>query len=60
MSKKLKKVYLYIRRLSDHEEIERFDVTGKSDRTVEKIMFGILRNLNMDKYFVDDDEVTGK
>ena len=36
--------------------LKEIDVTGKSEGAVEKIIRGILRNLNTDEYYVDDSE----
>jgi len=44
---------LLIRKLSTKEIIRRIDVTGKSDRQIEKVTIGLLHNMS-DDYFVDD------
>ncbi len=50
---KTKKHYLVIRQIEDRKEIHRIDVTGKGERTLEKIQMGILRQLR-DDCFVDE------
>lgn len=39
------------------EVVHELDVTGRGDRYVEKVMRGMLINMNRDKYFVDDTAV---
>lgn len=47
---------LYIRDFATRSVIDTVDVTGRSERQVEKIMMGMLINMNTDEYFVDDSE----
>lgn len=48
--------HLVVRRLSDHAEVHRVALHTLNERTVEKTMMGMLRNMS-DDYFVDDSEV---
>ena len=45
---------LYVRALGTRELIETIEVTQVSQ--VQKVMLGILRNMNMDRYYLDDSE----
>lgn len=47
---------LYIKDFATRSVIEEIDVTGSSERRVEKIMMGMLINMNTEEYFVDDSE----
>ena len=47
---------LYIRRFDTREIVERVAVPRTDRRNVEKIMMGMLRNMNTEDYFVDDSE----
>lgn len=49
-----KKKYLLIRQIDNRKEVKRVEVTGRDDRTCERIQMGMLRNLNRDEYFVDE------
>jgi hypothetical protein len=41
-------------RVSARDNAKRIDVTGKSEREVERITLGLLRNVDTDKWFVDE------
>ena len=47
---------LVVRRLSTKEEIHRIELHNKSERQVERIILGLLRNMNTDEFYVDDSE----
>lgn len=47
---------LIVRELGTRKEVSRVDVTGKSERTVERVMLGMLANMS-ERYFIDDSEV---
>jgi len=47
---------IYIRDFRTRSAIKTIDVTGRSARECEKIVTGILINLNTEDYFVDDSE----
>ena len=49
-----KKRELIIKRFSDGEIASRMDVTGKSERTIERIMAGALINMNTDEWCIYD------
>ena len=50
---KMKK-YLEIRSIRDNSCVKRIDVTGKTERGVERVERGILINLNHDEYTVEE------
>lgn len=47
---------LYIRDFDTRSIVKEIDVTGHSERQVEKIMMGMLINMNTEDYFVDDSD----
>jgi hypothetical protein len=51
--------FLIVRRLDDRSEVKRVDVTGHSEHSIERIMVGMLRNLNEACFVADsaDEEV---
>lgn len=48
--------YLEIRSYGDGGVVKRIDVTGKSERQIERIESGMNRNLNHDKYYTTEFE----
>jgi len=48
---------LYVRRLDTREIVHTVDVGNKSESQVERVLRGMLINMNTDEYFIDDDEV---
>lgn len=48
---------LVVRRLGNDEEIHRVKIHDLSERSVEKVMRGMLRNMNIEEYYIDDSEV---
>lgn len=48
---------LVIREFGSRKEIHRIELSNVSERYVEKVLRGVLRQLNTDRYFVDDSEV---
>jgi hypothetical protein len=44
--------YLIVRRLDDHTEVDRVRV--QNVRTVERVMLGMLANMDLDVYYIDD------
>jgi curli biogenesis system outer membrane secretion channel CsgG len=52
----MKKQVLKIVEFKTGEVIKVIDVTGRSDSSVERVMRGILINMNTDEYYIDDDE----
>ena len=51
------KAHLIIRRLGTNEEVDRIGLTSLGEEHVEKVMRGILRQMDTDKYYIDDSEV---
>jgi hypothetical protein len=51
-----KKQVLKIVRIEDNEVVKEIDVTGSSSARIEKLMRGLLFQMNTDEYFVDDSE----
>ena len=45
--------YLRVRRLSDGEEIHKVETT---ERQAERVMMGMLINMNTDEYYIDDSD----
>jgi hypothetical protein len=50
----VKKKELLVRKRSDREIVKRVDVSGKSEQMIEKVMSGMLRNMDTDNYFIDE------
>ena len=50
---------IHIRRLSDGVSVHSVPVRSTSERHVERVVSGMLRNLNTDDYYVDDSECDG-
>ena len=55
---KVKETKLHIRELSSRQIVHSFTVTGKSERAIEKIMLGLLRTMDTDKFYIDDSETS--
>ena len=51
-----KKQVLKVIRISDSEVVDTIDVAGYPSDRVEKVMRGMLINMNTDEYFIDDSE----
>lgn len=49
--------FLIVRQLSDRKEVHRTDVTGRSDRDVERVERGMLMRIDRDKLFIDDTNI---
>lgn len=47
---------LIVRRISDREEVDRVALRSAHPHYVEKVMRGLLINMDTEKYFVDDTE----
>jgi len=45
---------LLVRELGTDRIIHRVDVSTKSNSVIEKVMLGMLRNMDTDKYYIDD------
>ena len=47
---------LGIRRLDDNSEVHRVELRSTNSRYVDKVMSGLLRNMDTSIYYVDDSE----
>lgn len=48
---------IYVRELSTDKVIHTVDVGNKPVDKIEKVMMGMLRNMDTDRYYIDDSEV---
>ena len=48
---------LYVKRLDTRETVSTIDLHGKTGRAAERVVSGLLRQMDTETYFVDDDEV---
>lgn len=48
--------YIVIREQKSGAEVERMDVTEKSERMIDRIEMGVLRQTNLDRYTVGVEE----
>ena len=46
----------YVKRLGSQETVDEIEVTNPSQRKIEKIMRGMLHQMNTDEYYIDDSE----
>ena len=53
----MSEVCLVIRRLGSDEEISRIALRRLDERYVEKIMRGLLHQMNTEEFYIDDSEV---
>ena len=51
------KAYLHVRDLTTRVCVHCVGLTDISDRHVERVMMGMLRNMNTDDYYIDDSDV---
>lgn len=51
------KAILYVRELGTHKEVHRVALTTLNEAHVEKVMAGMLRQMNTSKYYIDYSEV---
>lgn len=49
--------YLHIRDMATDASVKSIGLTSLAERYVEKVIAGIMRNMNLDNYYVDDSEV---
>ena len=47
---------LYVRKLDTDEVVRTVPLSQTGDRYVEKVVSGMLRNMNTEKFYVDDSE----
>jgi hypothetical protein len=52
----MKTIKVHVRRLSDREIVHSVEVNNPTERKVERVVAGMLRNMNTDEFFVDDSE----
>ena len=52
------KRYLNVVEIGTNKIVKSIDVTGKSERAIERIERGMLINMNTDKFYVDDTGLT--
>ena len=57
MAAETNKPELVIRRLGTNEEVRRVKLDSTSTRYVELVMLGMFRNMDTDKFYIDDSEV---
>ena len=50
------KAYLHICRLSDKQRIHSVGLKYLSERQIERVMLGMMTNMNTNDYYIDDDE----
>lgn len=51
-----KKSWLVIKNRTTKEEVKRIDVTGRDDRSRERVLHGLLMQMDRNTYFVDEIE----
>ena len=51
------KAYLRVRRLGTNEIVHSVGLSSTHWRHVERVMMGLLRNMDTDRFYVDDSEV---
>ena len=56
----MNKQYLFVRDIETREIVHTVEVTGRSENMVEKVMRGMLINMNTDKFFIDDSKAYKK
>ena len=54
---KQKTTSLIVRRIDDGSEVSRIKVQNPNERYVERVLRGLLRNLDTNNYYVDDSEM---
>ena len=55
MNKKYK-AYLYVRRIDNNEIVHKVGVSAVGEDYIERVMRGMLRNMNIDDFYIDDSE----
>jgi len=55
----MKKRYLRVKKLETNEEVHKVEITNPTQRKVERVMLGMLQNMNTDNYYIDDDDFNG-
>ena len=49
--------YLRVRRIDNNECVHSVGLSKLNDQHVERVMLGLLRNMDTDKFFIDESEV---
>lgn len=57
MSEDKYKAYLRVRSFETREVVHSVGLTSLNENHVEKVMMGLLGRMDLDRYFIDDDEV---
>jgi len=58
MAKKQKaKAHLIVREIETDEEVRRIALTSLGERRTEKVISGLLRKMDTDRFYVDESEV---
>lgn len=52
--------YIHIRDMATSAAVKSIGLTSLSERYVEKVIAGVMRNMNLEDYYVDDSEVEAK
>ena len=47
---------IYVRRLDNNEIVHTVSVKHTDPRDIDKVVLGLLRNMNTDRFYVDDSE----
>lgn len=48
---------IYVKEVATSKVVKEIDVTGKSERNCERVLRGLLMQMNREDYYVDDSEV---
>ena len=51
-----KKRFLRVKKFGTNEEIHKVEITNPTSRKVERVMSGMLINMNTDEYYIDDSD----
>ncbi len=49
---------LIVRRFGTHEIVHRIELSSIQERHVDRVVRGLMMNMNLDKFYVDESEVT--
>lgn len=52
--------YIEIKEFGTNKVVKRFDVTGKSERTIDRFDDGLNRQLNHEKFYTENNETKRK
>ena len=51
---------LVVRRLDDNSEVHRIELHSTNEHHVDRVVRGLLRNMDTETFYVDDSEARGK